>query len=187
MIAGVTGDYSGYFTTGREYDRQHYEGASTVWGRCTGDWLIEEVRDLEAGRVAPPAPEAYFEADGEYSAAPSVPGRATRPTLRFEDGELHATWSSPAGVLPAFGPDPWIVLEELSGDQWAPLILGGVQVSDQTRAMFVERGLEGMRAIWAARYSLPAMFKGRTLRVRLMAADFVLKGDEAVSGGVRVD
>jgi len=51
----------------------------------------------------------------------------------------------------------------------------------------VERGLEGMRAIWGARYSLPAMFKGRTLRVRLMVADFVLKGDEAVSAGVRVD
>jgi neutral ceramidase len=187
IIAGVTGDYSGYFTTGREYDRQHYEGASTVWGRCTGDWLIEEVRDLAAGRVAPPAPEAYFEADGEYLAAPSARGRATRPTLRFEDGELHGSWSAPAGVLPAFGPDPWIVLEELSGARWSPVMLGGVQVSDQTRAMFVERGLEGERAIWGVRYSLPAMLKGRTLRFRLVAADFDLRGDEAVSGGVRVD
>ncbi len=187
MTAGVTGDYGGYFTTGREYDRQHYEGASTVWGRCTGDWLIEEVRDLVAGRVAPPAPEAYFEADGEYLAAPSTPGRATRPTLRFEDGELHGSWSAPATVLPPFGPDPWILLEELSGDKWEPVILGGVQVSDQTRAMFVERGLEGERAIWGVRYSLPPVFKGRTLRVRLVAADFDLKGDEAVSGGVRVD
>ena len=187
MITGVTGDYSGYFTTGREYDRQHYEGASTIWGRCTGDWLIEEVRDLAAGRVSPPLPEAYFEADGEYVSPISVPGRATRPTLSFEDGELHGSWSAPSGVLPAFGPDPWIVLEELSSGQWTPLMLGGAQVSDQSRAMFVERGLEGERAMWAVRYTLPSIFKGRTLRVRLVASGFLLTGEEAVSGAVRVD
>jgi neutral ceramidase len=187
MVAGVTGDYSGYFTTGREYDRQHYEGASTIWGRCTGEWLIEEVRDLAAGRVGPVAAEAYFEADGEYLSAVSTPGRATRPTLSFEDGQIHGSWSAPSGVIPAFGPDPWIVLEELSAESWEPVMLGGVQVSDQTRAMFVERGLEGERAIWRVRYALPAVFKGRTLRVRLVAVDFDLTGDEAVSGGVRVD
>jgi neutral ceramidase len=189
MVVGVTGDYSGYFTTGREYDRQHYEGASTIWGRCTGDWLIEEVRDLAAGRVSPLAGEAHFEADGEYAAPPSSSssGRATRPTLRFEDGELHGSWSAPAGVLPTFGPDPWIVLEELSDAQWTPLMLGGAPVSDQTRAMFVERGLEGERAQWAVRYTLPSQFKGRTLRVRLVASGFLLTGEEAVSGAVRVD
>lgn len=187
MIAGVTGDYAGYFTTGREYDRQHYEGASTVWGRSTGDWLIEEVRDLSAGRVAPPAPEAQFEAEGEYTAAVSIPGRATRPSLRFEDGELHATWSAPSTVLPAFGPDPWVVLEELSGGQWISVLLGGAPVSDQTRAMFVERSQEGERAMWGARYALPAGLKGRTLRFRLLAADFGLSGEEAATGGVRVD
>ena len=187
MVAGVTGDYSGYFTTGREYDRQHYEGASTIWGRCTGDWLIEEVRDLAAGRVSPPAPESFFEADGEYPLTVSAPGRATRPILSFEDGEIHGSWSAPSGVLPAFGPGPWVVFEELSASRWEPMMLGGVQVSDQTRAMFVERGLEGERAIWRVRYALPAAFKGRTLRLRLVAADFDLKGDDAVSGGVRVE
>ncbi len=187
MIAGVTGDYAGYFTTGREYDRQHYEGASTLWGRCTGDWLIEQVRDLAAGRGAPAAAEAFFEAEGEYVGAASIPGRATRPTLTFVDRELHGSWSAPSEVLPAFGPDPWIELEELEGDHWAPVMLGGVQVSDQTRAMFVERGLEGARAVWGFRYALPAVFRGRTLRFRLVARDFALTGEEAASGAVRVD
>ena len=186
MVAGVTGDYAGYFTTGREYDRQHYEGASTIWGRCTGDWLIEEVRDLAAGRVSPPAPESYFEADGEYLAPASVPGRATRPTLSFEDGEILGSWSAPSSVIPPFGPDPWVLFEERIGDRWAPLILGEVQVSDQTRAMFVERELEGERTTWRVRYAPPAAFKGRTLRLRLVAAGFDLTEDNAISGGVRV-
>lgn len=186
MIAGVTGDYAGYFTTGREYDRQHYEGASTIWGRCTGDWLIEAVRDLASGRVTPMAPEAFFEAEGEYGAARSTPGRASRPTLTFTDGELHGGWNAPVEVLPAFGPDPWILLEELEEDRWRPVMLGGVQVSDQSRAMFVERGLEGERAIWGFRYTLPPVFRGRTLRFRLVEREFALVGEEAVSGPVRV-
>lgn len=187
MIAGVTGDYAGYFTTGREYDRQHYEGASTIWGRCTGDWLIEEFRDLAAGKVAPAAGEAFFEAEGEYRGAGSIPGRATRPTLTFTDGEMRGTWSAPSGVSPAFGPDPWILLEELDGDHWAPVMLGGVQVSDQTRAMFVERGLEGEKAIWRFRYSVPAVLRGRTLRFRLAATEFALAGEEGASEAVRID
>lgn len=187
MIAGVTGDYAGYFTTGREYDRQHYEGASTIWGRCTGDWLIEEVRDLAAGKVAPPAPEAFFEAEGDYATTASIPGPATRPTLAFADGELRGGWSAPRAVVPAFGPDPWIVLEELDEDHWAPVMLGGVQVSDQTRAMFVERGLEGGKAIWGFRYTLPAALLRRTLRFRLVAKDFAVLGADMVSGSVRVN
>jgi neutral ceramidase len=187
MIAGVTGDYAGYFTTGREYDRQHYEGASTIWGRCSGDWLIEEVRDLAAGNVAPAAGEAFFEAEGEYRRAGSIQGRATRPTLTFSDGELRGAWSAPSGVLPAFGPDPWISVEELDGSQWVPVILGSVPVSDQTRAMFVERGLEGEKAIWQFRYAVPAVLRGRTLRFRLTALGFGLAGDDAASEAVRVD
>ena len=186
MIAGVTGDYAGYFTTGREYDRQHYEGASTIWGRCTGDWLIEEVRDLAAGRVPPPTTEAFFESEKDYARAVSVPGPATRPTLSFIDGELRGGWSAPKEVSPAFGPDPWILIEEIEGDTWAPAMLGAVQVSDQSRAIFVERGLEGDRAIWGFRYAVPAAFAGRTLRFRLIAKDFSLAGQDLVSGPVRV-
>jgi neutral ceramidase len=187
MIVGVTGDYAGYFTTGREYDRQHYEGASTTWGRCTGDWLIEEVRDLAAGRVAPLAAAAFFEAEGEYAGVVSIPGPAIRPTLTFADGELRGGWSASRVVVPAFGPDPWILLEELDGDHWGPVMLGAVQVSDQTRAMFVERGVEGERAIWGFRYALPAAFRARTLRFRLVARDFALPGEDFVSPAVRVD
>ncbi|MEP7124454.1 MAG: neutral/alkaline non-lysosomal ceramidase N-terminal domain-containing protein [Byssovorax sp.] len=186
MVVGVTGDYAGYFTTGREYDRQHYEGASTIWGRCTGDWLIEELRDLDAGRVAPPGEEAFFEAEKDYVVAASVPGAATRPTLTLADGELRGGWSAPREVLPPFGPDPWIVIEQLDGDHWVPAMLDAAQVSDQSRAMFVERGVEGPAAIWTFRYVLPPAFAGFTLRFRLVAKDFALAGQALSSGPVRV-
>ncbi|MDP3158057.1 MAG: neutral/alkaline non-lysosomal ceramidase N-terminal domain-containing protein [Archangium sp.] len=46
MVAGVTGDYQGYFTTSLEYDLQHYEGSSTIWGRETEGWLKQKVQAL---------------------------------------------------------------------------------------------------------------------------------------------
>ncbi len=56
MVVGVTGDYSGYLTTEAEYERQHYEGSSTLWGRYTARWLARQVRRLVAGEGAAPPP-----------------------------------------------------------------------------------------------------------------------------------
>ncbi len=56
MVVGVTGDYSGYLTTEAEYERQHYEGSSTLWGRHTARWLARQVRRLVAGEGATPPP-----------------------------------------------------------------------------------------------------------------------------------
>lgn len=54
MVAGTCGDYSGYFTSGREYELQHYEGASTLWGRYTERWLHQSIDRLaKAGPVVP--------------------------------------------------------------------------------------------------------------------------------------
>ena len=160
-----------------------------MWGRCTGDWVIEQVRDLAAGNVSPPAGAAFFEAEDEYPRAGSTQGRgrATRPTLTISDGELRGAWSAPSGVLPAFGPDPWILVEELDGDQWAPVFLGSIPVTDQTRAMFVERGQEGEIAMWQFRYAVPAVLRGRTLRFRLTALGFALAAEDAASNAVRLD
>lgn len=47
LVSGVTGEYSGYFTTEKEYEAQHYEGGSTIWGRHTCRWL-----EIQAGRLA---------------------------------------------------------------------------------------------------------------------------------------
>lgn len=49
LVTGVTGDYCGYLTTAAEYDAQHYEGSSTIWGRHTERWLRRQVLRLAAG------------------------------------------------------------------------------------------------------------------------------------------
>jgi neutral ceramidase len=61
VISGLANDFIQYVTTPEEYDRQHYEGGSTVFGRATGvflqERLIELLQRLIAGEPAP-APDA---------------------------------------------------------------------------------------------------------------------------------
>jgi neutral ceramidase len=55
MVAGTCGDYSGYFTSEREYEQQHYEGSSTLWGRFTERWLQQAFNRLAT--VEPVVPD----------------------------------------------------------------------------------------------------------------------------------
>ena len=55
-VVGYAGDYSGYLTTPEEYDAQHYEGASTIFGRPTVPHLTARLVALATGTPAgPPA------------------------------------------------------------------------------------------------------------------------------------
>lgn len=51
VIAGLTNEYINYITTPEEYDRQHYEGASTMYGRLELNLLEGSLADL-AGAIA---------------------------------------------------------------------------------------------------------------------------------------
>lgn len=59
-VVGYSGDYCGYFTTQPEYDRQHYEGASTLYGPRSLEWYRDQLlgpsrpRPRAAGRAAEP-------------------------------------------------------------------------------------------------------------------------------------
>ena len=56
---GLANEYASYFTTPEEYDRQHYEGGATVYGRPASSCCRTSLADL-AGRLAAgkPAPGA---------------------------------------------------------------------------------------------------------------------------------
>jgi hypothetical protein len=60
VISGLANEYADYFTTPEEYDAQHYEGGSTVYGRNSSIALQDGIDKL-AGRLADgrPAPAAY--------------------------------------------------------------------------------------------------------------------------------
>jgi neutral ceramidase len=60
VISGLANEYLQYFVTPEEYDRQHYEGGSQLYGRVAANLLKGTLADL-AGRLATgrPAPEPY--------------------------------------------------------------------------------------------------------------------------------
>jgi hypothetical protein len=60
VVAGLANEYIQYFTTPEEYDRQHYEGGSTEYGRASSTLLTEQLAEL-TGNLArgEPAQEAY--------------------------------------------------------------------------------------------------------------------------------
>jgi neutral ceramidase len=60
VVSGLTNEFIQYFTTPEEYDRQHYEGGSTLYGPLSAPFLTQQLADL-ARRMAAgqPAPEPY--------------------------------------------------------------------------------------------------------------------------------
>ena len=56
---GLAGEYLSYFTTPEEYDLQHYEGASMMYGRLAGEALAEAAEQL--------AHERRVDGDGTFA------------------------------------------------------------------------------------------------------------------------
>jgi neutral ceramidase len=83
VLAGYAGDYLDYFTTPAEYDRQHYEGGSDVYGRTSllvlRDGLVDLAHRFAAGE---PAPDPY----------PFDPTNGVTPnSMPYGDGATSAT------------------------------------------------------------------------------------------------
>ncbi len=60
VVAGYANEYVSYLTTPEEYEAQHYEGGTTVYGPASGAFVASALGDL-AGRLAhgTAAPEPY--------------------------------------------------------------------------------------------------------------------------------
>ena len=67
VISGLANEYLSYFTTPEEYDRQHYEGGSTMYGRASSEvlklTLVDLAKALAHGKAAP-VPYAYDPRNG---------------------------------------------------------------------------------------------------------------------------
>jgi neutral ceramidase len=60
VLSGLANEYLQYFTTPEEYERQHYEGGSTLYGYASSDLLKQSLVDLTKRLVqGRPAPAAY--------------------------------------------------------------------------------------------------------------------------------
>jgi hypothetical protein len=84
VIAGLANDYISYITTPEEYERQHYEGGSTLFGKLEGNFVRDRLADL-AGRLArgqaAPAPYPFDPTNGVKPDGPPYPAGADHGTL----------------------------------------------------------------------------------------------------------
>jgi neutral ceramidase len=109
VLAGLANEFLQYFVTPEEYDRQHYEGGSQLYGRLAANLLKVQLADLTK-RLAngEPAPTPY-DADPRNGvsadAAPFEPGaaqgrleEATAPTVRHLEHARFAWSGSPRGL-----------------------------------------------------------------------------------------
>lgn len=163
IVSTVTGSYTSYVTTEKEYLRQHYEGASTLWGRHTGAWCTRAVEQLARSTPWPRklASTAYFSTDrkqrslGRSSLLPT-PVSMVRAVLREHD--LHLEWRAPSRARPAVGPDPWLRLVIQRPDRsWTECVWCQVAVTERLGDAQVRRSTHGLLgARWEVVWRLPA-------------------------------
>lgn len=88
-IAGLANDFMQYFTSPEEYDRQHYEGGSTLYGRTASVFIQERLVELMsaiASGDAAPAPDEFDARNGiNDDADPFGPGAGSASPLRQPD------------------------------------------------------------------------------------------------------
>ena len=81
IISGLANEYLQYFTTPEEYERQHYEGGSTLYGEDSS-LLLEAAdsdlaKDLVTGQPAP-TPYAFDPTNGVKPDGPAFPDGASK-------------------------------------------------------------------------------------------------------------
>jgi hypothetical protein len=95
VIAGLANEYLSYFTTPQEYDRQHYEGGSTLYGRASSELLKADLTDLATDLAqGKPAPSPYPYDPSNGLAADSRP---------FPDGANHGSVVKQPAATPRLG------------------------------------------------------------------------------------
>lgn len=117
VLVGLANEYLSYFTTPAEYEAQHYEGASTLYGAQAGTVLTEAIEANAAtlGGYAGQRPTAYrYDVGGRHpvqyglqslGSLPAVPDLLAKLVGRAENQQLPglptACWSDRAVLLPA--------------------------------------------------------------------------------------
>lgn len=107
VISGLANEFVLYLTTPEEYDRQHYEGGNTQFGRQSSNLIKQSLAQLAGSLVrgaAAPAPYAFDPTNGVVPDGPPYPsgaaaasapeqpapayGRLQRATLSWSGGPL---------------------------------------------------------------------------------------------------
>jgi neutral ceramidase len=160
-VLGYAGDYAGYFTTRPEYLRQHYEGASTLYGAESLNHLAARLARLARGApFAQPGrqvlPFSLVDAEGAVDTQESAPraadstsgGRALSSGGHLEGRRVYAwwAWSGESGPREGFQ----VHLELRPSGQGT----GGLRVSPR-RVQLVDQPVLGQPSrVWMAEFEL---------------------------------
>jgi neutral ceramidase len=127
QLSGLANEYLSYFVTPEEYDAQHYEGGSTMYGREASVLMQEElvklVGQLRAGQPAA-APYAADPRNGVAdTAAPFGTGVSTgavvkQPTTTQRFARAAFSWTGAAKGLDMPLGTPFISVQRLVGGAW---------------------------------------------------------------------
>jgi hypothetical protein len=126
-IAGLSNDYLNYITTPEEFDKQQYEGASTVFGRHSGTFLTDRATDLATKLAGGPIvldEKPYDASNGVRANGPAYPvgAAAGRVLAQPKDvprlGLTDVAWQG----APSGGDKPvdtaFITVERRDGQKW---------------------------------------------------------------------
>ena len=128
VISGLANDFLQYFSSPDEFDRQHYEGGSTLYGRTSSVFIEEQLADLTDRMFSDrPGPEPYeldptrgvsdevarWDDGATEGAAEAQPSRSARRL-----GHPEFRWSG--GPMGRDRPldDPFVVIERRTKGEW---------------------------------------------------------------------
>ncbi len=93
VLSGLANEFLQYFVTPEEYDRQHYEGGSQLYGRLAANLVKVSLADLGRRLVAGEPSPAPFAADPRNGVSADAPP--------FGPGAAEAVWTEqPRGPIP---------------------------------------------------------------------------------------
>jgi neutral ceramidase len=100
VVSGLANEFIQYFTTSEEYDRQHYEGGSTLYGPLSSNLLRGELAELARRLVSGEPAQAAYPLDPTNGVSPDGPP--------YDPGAASATVTGqPAGPYERFQQVPF--------------------------------------------------------------------------------
>ena len=129
VIDGLTNEYMQYFTTPQEYEEQHYEGGSTLWGEYQSyavlDGLVRLTTAL-AGGTAAPSPVNDDARNGVTigGGAAAFPTGADTATVRQQPqttprlARASLSWQGATGGADMPLGAPFVTVRHLAGGSW---------------------------------------------------------------------
>ena len=124
VIAGLANEFIQYLVTPEEYDRQHYEGGSTLYGPLSSVLLTQELGTL-AGRMArgepAQAPHPFDPRNGVKADAAPFPAGAATGTIETQPSasdKPQVSWRGGERGHDKPLDTPFVTVERRVGDAW---------------------------------------------------------------------